>query len=194
MSAPTASECRAQCEIQKSCRLFTFDSATANCRWFYPPLTEKKICGSEFFPLSLATEQARVREQKSGKTTVVGWDIFMMINITILPFFLPCSSVSPGGCNHRQLWQLHRPDRRGGGGAGVQWKRNQREVQDGEKDWWLSSSFQPQLSFPRWANGRRAWATQRAQSLRLWRTRSRGVWRRCCLGDALHNMWWIFFW
>ena len=40
MSAPTASECRAQCEIQKSCRLFTFDSATANCRWFYPPLSE----------------------------------------------------------------------------------------------------------------------------------------------------------
>ena len=68
---------------------------------FIPQLTEKKICGSEFLPLSLATEQARVREQKSGKTTVVGSDIFMMISI--LHFFLPFSSVSPGGGNHRQL-------------------------------------------------------------------------------------------
>ena len=32
MSAPTVAECRAQCEIQKSCRLFTFDSVNANCR------------------------------------------------------------------------------------------------------------------------------------------------------------------
>ena len=32
MSAPTVEECRSQCEIQKSCRLFTFNSANANCR------------------------------------------------------------------------------------------------------------------------------------------------------------------
>ena len=32
ISTPTVAECRAQCEIQKSCRLFTFDSVNANCR------------------------------------------------------------------------------------------------------------------------------------------------------------------
>lgn len=49
LSVPTVAECRAQCEAQKSCRLFTFSPATASC--------------------ALANDQARVR---ANQGTVVG--------------------------------------------------------------------------------------------------------------------------
>ena len=87
----------------------------------------------ETFSFSLATDQARVRESKDGKTKVVitslssghHWTAIMLI-----------TSSFEGWGDYSQLRQLHQPHPGGNGGGGerggLQGERDQWKVQNGE--------------------------------------------------------------
>ena len=94
----------------------------------------------ETLSFSLATDQARVRESKDGKTKV----IISSLVIWSSPFWssghhwtaiMLITSSFEGWGDYSQLQQLHRPHLGGGGGGergGLQEERDQWKVQDGE--------------------------------------------------------------
>ena len=144
----------------------------------------------ETLSFSLATDQARVKESKDGKTKVV-------ITSLVIWSSLDCHHV-----DRIIIWRLGRlqPTARTSSTPSCwRWRRRTRRSSRRTRSmesskWWVDmkitkKSFS-QVYLPqnhRWVNGNQAWAILRVPSSRRWQTPSRRTSRGCCWGDMLMN-------
>ena len=140
----------------------------------------------ETFSFSLATDQARVRESKDGKTKVVITSLVIWSSpdchlddhniILRLGRLQPTATTS----STPSWWRWRRRTRRS--------SRRTRSMESSR--WWVDMKITKQrfsqiylLQNHRWVNGNQAWAILRVPSSRRWQTPSRRTSRGCCWGD-----------